>query len=451
MQIPKMIFNLRNKYLVPIVFFMFAQALQPVEAQQVCSLSECVKTGLENNFSLQIVRNKQDIVQNNYTRGNAGMLPSIDATGTYGGNVRSSGTNYTNGTSEQTDAVLNTNGGAAINLNLPVFRGFQVQNTYKKLGVLSERSQLETQMAVENFVAEILSEYFYFVQQITLYNNMAYAVSLSRERVRIDEERYLLGAASKVELLQSKVYLNADSSQYSRQKENLRTSQIKLNALMAKPDLGSDIAPADTFIRVKDALIFDELLQNTLVNNTGLLIAKQNQKISDLDYKIIQSRAYPYLNFNSGYSYNYQGYGVGNIQNQQNNGINYGLSFGVDIFDGFNRQREKQNARIELINQEIQYNSVEQELRADLLTVYYAYENNLRLLRLEEENLEVARENLEIALERYKLGSLSGIELREVQKSLLDAEERLISVKYSTKLAEITLYQISGNIMQYVQ
>jgi len=62
----------------------------------------------------------------------------------------------------------------------------------------------------------------------------------------------------------------------------------------------------------------------------------------------------------------------------------------------------------------------------------------------------VARENLEIALERYKLGSLAGLELREVQKSLLDAEERLISVKYQAKMAEISLMQISGKIMDLV-
>jgi outer membrane protein TolC len=130
--------------------------------------------------------------------------------------------------------------------------------------------------------------------------------------------------------------------------------------------------------------------------------------------------------------------------------MNYGLTLGVDIFDGFNRKREKSNALIEIENRRIQYQEVEQEIRGDLLTIFYAYENNLALLRLEEQNLEVARENLEIALERYKLGSLSGLELREVQKSLLDAEERLISVKYQTKLAEISLMQISGQIMDYV-
>jgi len=50
------------------------------------------------------------------------------------------------------------------------------------------------------------------------------------------------------------------------------------------------------------------------------------------------------------------------------------------------------------------------------------------LLKLEEQNLELARENLGIVSERYKRGNLSALELREVQKSLLDAYEPLISV-----------------------
>ncbi|MCJ7831198.1 MAG: FGGY family carbohydrate kinase, partial [Dehalococcoidia bacterium] len=45
--------------------------------------------------------------------------------------------------------------------------------------------------AVEDYVASIVSEYYLYIQQLQLYHNLAYAVSLSRERVRIDEERYL--------------------------------------------------------------------------------------------------------------------------------------------------------------------------------------------------------------------------------------------------------------------
>ena len=51
---------------------------------------------------------------------------------------------------------------------------------------------------------------------------------------------------------------------------------------------------------------------------------------------------------------------------------------------------------------------------------------------------------------RYQKGDLSGIEVREAQKSLLDAEERILTAQYNTKLCEISLQQISGNILVYM-
>jgi outer membrane protein TolC len=95
------------------------------------------------------------------------------------------------------------------------------------------------------------------------------------------------------------------------------------------------------------------------------------------------------------------------------------------------------------------YQEIEQGVKADLIALFSAYSNNLRLIRMEEQNLQTASENLDIALERYKLGSLSGIDLREVQKSLLDAKESLISIQFQTKLAEVSLQLISGRILDY--
>jgi len=303
---------------------------------------------------------------------------------------------------------------------------------------------------MENLAAEIASEYFFFIQQLNLYNNMAYAVELSHERVRIDEERYLLGSSSKVDLLQSIVYLNSDSSRFAKQKEVLRASQVRLFKLMGNVDLGYDIRPKDTVISINDGLLYDDLLASTMDQNTSLQIARRNTTISQYDYKIIASRSYPYLNLTSGYDYSFNDYETGTVKSQQIHGLSYGLTLGVDIFDGFNRKRERTNAAIEIENREHEYSDVVQGVKADLLTIYYAYQNNLKLLKLEEQNLSVARENLEIAMERYRLGDLSGLELREVQKSLLDAEERLISVKFQAKLAEISLFQISGKIMSYL-
>jgi outer membrane protein, adhesin transport system len=432
-----------------ITFFFFLITFQNVGSQEVYDLSRCVLTGLERNFSLQISRNQEQVSINNFTKGNAGFLPSVTTSNRYGGNLTTTTQSLREGGENVNKGIYNTSGVANVNLDMTIFRGFNVQSTYQKLNELKQIGELNTQMNVENLVSRIISEYYLHIQQLNLYKNLAYAVELSRERVRIDEQRYLLGSSSKLELLQSMVYLNADSSRYAKQDEVLKASQMRLKTLMSVENLEENIVLKDTAFLINAGLNYQELLDMTLKLNTSLLIASKNEVISEIDYKIIASRSYPYLNFSTGYSLGYNGYETGTYDNQKTRGMNYGLTLGMDIFDGFTRRLEKTNARIDIENHKAQYQEVEQEIKADLITIFYAYGNNLKLLKLEEQNLEVARENLGIALERYKLGNLSGLELREVQKSLLDAEERLISVQYLTKLAEISLLKISGQIMNY--
>jgi outer membrane protein TolC len=433
-----------------IIVLLIPFAVQTPNAQETCNLSRCITTGLEQNFSIKIANNEEEITRNNYSKGNAGYLPSVSTTNRFGGTLNSTNQSIRGGGENDNNGVHNISGSANVNLDLTIFRGFSVQTTYQKLNELKQIGELNTQMDMENLASEIISEYFYYIQQLNLYENMKYAVELSGERVRIDEQRYLLGSSSKLELLQSVVYLNADSSILSKQNEVLRASQIRLKKLMASSDLEESIIPEDTSIHINQNLKYADLLESTLKFNTALSLAAKNREISELDYKIISARAYPYLNLSSGYTYSYNKYETGTYTDQRVHGMNYGLTLGMDIFDGYQRRREKTNAMIDIETKKYQYLDIEQEVKADLLTVFYAYENNLRLMQLEEQNLEVARENLGIALERYKLGDLSGLELREVQKSLLDAEERLISVKYQTKLAEISLMQISGRIMDYI-
>ena len=444
------------KYTLPVFFLLWAP--YPAKTQEVYDLSRCVVTGLERNFSVKVALNNQQIAENNYTKGNAGFLPTVTTTNRFGGTINSTTQNLNDGSQNLTNGVLNTSGSAGLSASMPLFRGFGNTANWEKLNELKGIGELSTQMSMENLVAQIVAEYNYFVQQRDYFNNIKYALSLSSERVRIDEERYLLGSSSKLELLQSIVYLNADSSQLARQNEQILESEIRIKKLMALENLEEKIKLSDTIILFNPGLDYNALLESTLNNNTSLLIARKNQTISKIDYKIIASRAYPYLDLSSGYNYSYRLYGTGTISdygavqinNQNSRNLNYGLTLGMDIFDGFNHRREKANSRIAIENKTFQYQEIEQDIKAELLTIYYAYENNLRLVKMEERNLEVARENLDIALERYRLGSLSGLELREVQKSLLDAEERLISIKFQTKLAEISLLQISGQIMDYI-
>jgi outer membrane protein TolC len=423
----------------------------PSNGQVYFGLKDCIATGLENNFSILIARNNETIAKNNFTPGNAGYLPSLDLTGRYGGNLNNTTQNRSDSTRNVSKGVLNTNANASLSLGWTIFDGFSVRTTYQKLNELKQLGILNTQITVENFIADLVSGYYNYILQLQLLNNLKYALTLSKERLRIDQERYLLGSGSKIQVLQSRVYVNTDSSNLSKQFEVVRTTQIRLNELMAVKDLAAEFRSRDTTIDINGQLLYEKLYDEMMAKNTSMAIASKNKVISEKDYRLAVSRSYPYLNFSSGYSYNYNGYSSGPTTNQSTNGMNYGVSFGVNLFDGFNQRRNIRNSSINIENSELRYREIEQGIKADLLTIFNAYKNNLRLTTLEDQNLSTAAENLSIAMERYRLGSLSGIDLREVQKSLLDANERLISVHYQTKLAEISLMLISGNIMEYYQ
>jgi adhesin transport system outer membrane protein len=438
---------MKISFLLPSLFTLLPFA--GTEAQTVYNLNDCIRIGLEKNFSILIARNNEKIAANNHSLGNAGYLPKIDLSGSYSGASSTTTSNLNDGTQEVNRGVRSTTASAGVNLDWTIFSGFNVSTTYKKLDELKQIGGLNTQLTVENLVADIVIGYYAYVQQVQMLKNLDYAVILSKERLRIDQDRYLLGSSSKLQVLQSKVYLNADSSNLSKQTEVVRAAQVRLNELLALDDLGTFFTSRDSTVDVNPTLLYEKLLDETLTGNTSLIIATRNKTISDYDYKIIASRSYPYLNFNTGYNYNLYGYSEGSYKNQTINGMNYGLTLGVTLFDGLNQRRSMRNSEIARMNSDLQYRQLEQSIRADLITIYSGYSNNLRLIKLEEQNLQTAGENLEIALERYKLGSLSGIDLREVQKSYLDAKERLLLIQSQAKLAEVSLQLISGRIMDY--
>jgi outer membrane protein, adhesin transport system len=434
-----------------LLFFLFLLSGTPwLFGQGALSLEDCIAIGLERNFSLLVARNNESISENNYTRGNAGFLPSLDLRGTQSGIVNSTAQNLAAGGQNSTRGIHNTTSNIGLSLGWTLFDGFRVQASYEKLDALREMGELNTRMAVENLVSGITAEYFNYVQQQRLLKNLRYAVELSKERMRIDEERFLLGSGSKLQLLQAQVFLNADSSRLGRQYEVVRAARIRLNELMATGDLRHELFVQDTAIVLGPILIYESLRSNTSQQNTALMIAAKNSHISASDMKIIASQSYPYINFSSGYGLTYNTYEAATLKNQRTLGMNYGLTLGINLFDGLNQRRRLSNAAIDMENRRLMYEDVENRVMADLLTIYNAYINNLRLLDLELQNLLVAHETVDIALDRYKLGALSGIELREVQKSLLDAEERLLSIQYQVKLAEVSLLQIAGRITDYL-
>jgi outer membrane protein TolC len=392
-------------------------------AQEPVTLQECLQRGLEQNYGIRMVRNMERVADNNASLWAAGFLPTAELSG----------------------ALTDSRETAGVDVGWTLFDGFRVQATHRRLKELQAVGELETRLRVENFIAEFTAEYYNYIRQQLRMYNLSHAVELSRERFEIVQVSEQLGAMSGYDIQQARVDLNADSSLVVRQAEVLHVLGTRLNAMMALPDVDARLMPAEREILWNDSLAHSDLLPLALENNVELHLARKGEVLGGLDLKILQSRNMPSLRANGGYGY------TGTPGREGEWGANYGLTMGFTLFDGTNRRREQRNARIMIENSELLRAEAEQEVRMALSNAWMAYRNNLSLVGMERDNLQTAGLGYQLAMERYREQQLSGIELREAQTSLLDAEERVVQAGYELKLSEITLMRIVGKIGVYLE
>lgn len=418
---------------------------------QTLTLHNCLEKGLENNYSLRISRNQEEVAHNNATLANAGYLPSIDLNAGYNADLANSDSKLrTTGETTEVRNSFDQSLNAGIGVSWTIFDGFKISTNYKQLKELERMGELNTRITLEDFIAGLTAEYYNFIHQKLRLANYYYAVKLSKERLRIVEERYNIGNFSRLDYQQAKVDFNADSAQYIKQQEVVLTSRIALNEMMAIDEVYTPIETNESTIVSDTTLQFGQLWEKMLANNAALLLANRSNTLAELDYKKVISRNYPYVRLNAGYDYTFNKYDTNSYTSRSNWGGSAGVTVGFNLWDG-NRKRERRNAKIEIENARLERNRIELALKAELGNLWQAYRNNIQLLNLEKQNVITARENHEIAKERYMLGDISGIEMREAQKSLLDAEQRLLSVEYDTKLCEISLLQITGEVTNYLK
>ena len=418
---------------------------------QIMTLRECLEEGIRESYQIRLVNISEEKAANNDSWAYAGGLPTVSVSGGYSGSMASNdATLRSDGSTVSSRNVLDHTLNAQVRADMTVFEGFSIQATRDRMEELHNQGTIQTRIAIEDYIASLTTEYYNLVRQTIHLQNLDYATALSRERLRITSERYDMGGDSRLDYQQAQVYFNSDSARSLKQHEAVASANIRINRLMSNQDLRAVHVAADTAITLLTGLDYQSLYDDMMRTNASLLRAESNRALARMDRRTVQSRNYPYLRLNASYGLTHNIYETNTYTNRTNWGPNFGATVGMNLVNGKQRTQER-NAILDELNADITIDQLEPQLRANLDDFWQAYCNNLLLLELQEQNLKTAQETMEIAQERYMLGNLSGIEMREAQKSLLDAEESLLQAQYDTKVCEISLMQISGRIMQYLE
>ncbi|MEX2594211.1 MAG: TolC family protein [Anditalea sp.] len=429
-----------RKFLIIILLFCSKGTLF---GQEILTFEDVIQLGLENNFGVKIAVNEREIAGNVRKIGAGALLPVLDATYGRTSSVEDVEQQFFDDSSPR---IIQDAQSENENFSLVAIYGIRADAfvAMKRLGKLSEISELEAKIVIENTVAAVSAAYYRLVLEMQRDKVLQETLELSEKRLEIVESQYELGQQSKSEYLAAQVDYNADLSLLVSQDQVIESARINLNELLAM-DPSSDYVVRDT-IQIEGNLLLEDLLDNAIHYNKQLLVTQRQENVAFLQIKELQAQRLPVLTLNGNYNQSIQNSDAGFIVQNKRNGYNFGATIGLNLFSGFTLNRRIQNAKIQRVNQQYVLDQYEVQLNSDIYRVFNIYENSKKRLEIEKNNFEVVAENTDIAFERFKLGLTSFLQFRDAQVSRLEAESRLIEAVFTIKETEIELMRLSGKI-----
>jgi outer membrane protein len=430
-----------KNYSYILFFFVFGIQLQ---AQSVLKLEDAVKIALENNYDIKIAANNLKIDEANSSAGNAGMLPSVSATIVNTNSLQNITQTQGDGTQKSLNGAKNLALNYGVGLDWTVFDGMKMFAKREQLKVLLKQGEAELKMTIFSKISEVYSTYYQLVQQQKQLAALDTALVISNQRVTTAQNRFSIGKASKLEVLNAQVDFNSDTSMQLTQLNSFRNTKIKLNEILAR-DIETD------FKVVSDITIDDKLVLNDL----KLLAEKQNPQLqaqilakssSELQFKQVKSGRYPVLKINSGYNFSHTEASLGFVTQSQGKGLTYGFSAALPLFNGFYQSRNEKIAKFQMDSAILVVKQQQLAIDSQLNASFQSYQTNLQLTKLEEKNVSIAKQNLDITLSKFKIGTITPIEYRTAQLNYVDAIVRYSNAQFQTKLNEITLKELSGSL-----
>ena len=418
-------------------------------AQENLTKEQAVNIALDHNFDIKVVTNNVKLAENNASIYNSGYLPSLTAGG--GANLQSknSESEFQDGrviNQSATSQTVNANAG----INYLLFDGLGRRYNYKKLKEQYNLSEIQAQQVIENTVLQLMTAY-YEVARLTQ-NQLTQKASLeiSKERLKRERYNYEYGQKTQLDMLNSEVDVNNDSISLLNINRELANAKRNLNLILGR-EIQTNFE-VDTTVVYNPGLTLDNILTAAKAKNKVLLQAQKNIELSNFDLKINKSRWFPSLGLNGGYSWNnlHTDSDVPNpfaLAANTSDGFNGGLTLSWNVFDGGKTKTRVQNARIVMENQQILKDKIEKELERNVANAWETYQNALFVLQAEKKNMETNKRNFERSTEQFKLGQIISVEFRLAQINYLNSVNNYNRAKYNAKIAELSLLQLSGQLL----
>ncbi|WP_420320404.1 TolC family protein [Flagellimonas sp.] len=435
----------RISYFLPFCIFLYSLTAQAQD--KLLTKEEAIAMALEYNLGIQVAKNTKKIDENNASILNSGYLPTVTANA--GGSIDKQNTEgqLASGDTRTADGAETRRYNASLNVNYILFDGLNRHYNYKSFQERSQQSELEVRQTIENTILQLFTVYYEAARLTENTKNLEEALEISKDRLKRAQYQFEYGQNTGLDVLNAEVDINTDSINLLNSRQQLRNTMRDLN-LVLNQDLEEQFA-ADTTVNFVPGLQMEDMHNTAKSNNVRLQLAEKDLNILNYNVKAAKSVFLPTVGLTGTYGWNES---TNNsplaflIQNTST-GLTGAVNLSWNIFDGGRGITGIKNVKIGYENQALLKKQIELEVERDIRNSWDSYTNALYVLEVQEKNLQTNQDNFNRTDERYKLGQVTSIEFRQAQLNLLNAELAKSQAKYSAKLAELQMLQVSGELL----
>lgn len=429
-----------KKYIILLLFVAHTSI-----AQEILTLDNAVIIALEKNYDVKIAALQQKAVETQVFKGNAGMLPRVDLNSNAGTAFNEVKQKLANG-SETNRFGTNLTPSANVAFTWTLYDGKRMYAIYDRLKNQSELSKIQTRIAMENTMSNVMAAYYEIMRQKQTVLFSETIIKYYEERLNITQQRWEFGKGSKLDYLQSKTDIGTQTSLLVQSKTDLKNAKVALNNLLARdPNQDFDVQEV---VELSFDPSQEELKTRARSANKNLQALRKATDITIIQQREAESFKLPRITLNSSLGYSLSKTNAGLFLYNQNYGLNTGIGLTWNIFNGQIVRRQIQTAKINTEIAKTQEDDWITQMENDLVRAYNQYQTDKEILKLEEEYNQVADENMKISLEKFKLGGSTILEINEAQRSLNTSLNRLTNARFNIKISELQLLRLSGELVK---
>lgn len=431
-----------------LVIFTSLCVLVPVKAQDVLTLEECLRLGIENNLFLESSRNEIRKGEHTLSENRAKLLPQINAVAGFNDNFNppvsvTDGSAY--GNPYNVTKTLQYNASAGIQLQMPLYN----QTVYTAVDIartMNELNRLSYEKAREDLILQISKMYY-------LSQNTAEQIALIKENISrlnelssITQAFYDNGMAMEVDVKRVNINLENQRVQYDNA-QSMLTQQLNLLKYVIDYPADKEIAltPVDTENTTSVSLTG---LDN---NQYELQLLQSKQKQAEQQRKMIGQGYIPSLSLTGSWMYSAytdkaKNWFHSGPSNHWYNSSGIGLTLRIPIFDGLDKRAKMKKAKIEIENAKLSYENALKNMQTQYLNATNELMNSQRNFRKQKDNYLLAEDVYQVTTDRYREGIASMTEVLQDEMRMSEAQNNYINAHYNYQVANLSLLKLTGQL-----